>query len=313
MQKRKKQLLGLSGLAVVGVMTAIALSLPAAAYENVMDAKPLDATGGQSTTVTVNVTENGLGIRIASPKNNENVVPDENGEVPFTLITSNAQSIQPILSYVDAQGRKVEKKLPVIYPNGQVTVNGKLVLLIAETEYTFRVIATGADGTTIEDSIKFTYRAVRVESKGETAENNDPIIHIYANSAVNKMQVQVYYPGDSKPLFVNSEGKEEPIILDREDLDENGYAMLTLPFAKYKAPAGTYDVVVVAYGEDGKVVSMNRVEVKYSPKAPEVPGTGSMLLDNLNISHMDYLLTGLIAFGAVAGFAVYLVFRKNRR
>lgn len=310
MQKRKKQLLGLCGLAVVGVVTAVALSLPASAYD--ADGDGSDFNKGNSVTVTVNVAENGASVRITSPKNNEVVTESE---VPLTVVTSHVASIQPILTYKTTDDQTIEKMLDVIYPEGQATVTRMIALPLGETEYTLKVVATGTNGTVVDDTITFSYRAVSVTTKGEVEENDDPIIYVSANSAVYRFQVQAYAQGadSAKPVFANADGEQEALVFGRDALDEEGKAKITLPFAKYKAQAGTYDVVVVAYNEAGEVVSMNRIEVKYSPKTPDVPGTGSMLLDNLNISRMDYLLTGLIAFGAVAGFAVYLVFRKSRR
>lgn len=46
-----------------------------------------------------------------------------------------------------------------------------------------------------------------------------------------------------------------------------------------------------------------------------VPDTGTFthsVLDDLNISQMDFLLTGLIVFFSVAGFSTYLVLRKRK-
>lgn len=305
MQKRKKQLLGLSGLAVVGVVTALAIALPASAVDS--------TTGEQGTTVTVTVKpdENTSDIRIVSPKNGEQFTEKD---IQVTVSTVNIKNMQLIMTYPGEDGRTIQQTFSDPRSNdGELSAVFNISLPRAEVEYDLKVVGTGTNGATLDDAITISYRAVSVISKGETAENNDPIIHIKANNAVHKLQIQAYTQNGAEPVFVNANGEQEAMILGRDALDENGNVMVTLPFAKYNAKAGTYDVVVVAYDENGKIVSMNHVEIKYSPKAPEVPGTGSMLLDNLNISHMDYLLTGLIAFGAVAGFAVYLVFRKNRR
>lgn len=317
MQKRKKQLLGLSGLAVVGIMTGVALCLPASAYDADMVTDSREegtSTGSKGTTVRVEVRpdEKTSDVRIVSPKNGEQVTSNK---VQVTVSTINIESMQLVMSYKGEDGREITQTFNDPRSSAsELSAVFDVSLPLGETDYSFKAVATGTNGATLEDAITISYRAVSVVSKGETAENNDPIIHITANEAVNKLQVQVYTKdGDSKPLFVNSDGEQEALILGRDVLDENGHIALTLPFEKYKAQAGTYIVAVVAYDAEGKVISMNRVEVKYSPKAPETPSTGSMLLDTLNISRMDYLLTGLIAFGAVAGFAVYLVFRKNRR
>lgn len=46
---------------------------------------------------------------------------------------------------------------------------------------------------------------------------------------------------------------------------------------------------------------------------PEAPGTGLNLFKDLNISRADYIVTGLVAFGVVTGFAIFLIVRRNKR
>ena len=108
---------------------------------------------------------------------------------------------------------------------------------------------------------------------------------------------------------------EHPIIVDKSAIDpETGELLIDLPFKEYGVPEGDYRAVVVTYDENDVILSIDTVPFTYKLRGntPEVPNTGSML-ENLNISRLDYLLTGLIAFGAVAGFAIYLICRKNRR
>lgn len=332
MQKRKKQLLGLSGLAVVGLMTAVALSLPASAVDN--------ATGNQGTTVTVRVAENGASSRITSPLNGAQIVDPA---AQATVATGNIAKLNATLRYKGADGQMVEKTYPEMDATGQDLVSFPLGLPLGETEYTLKVVATGVNGTVLEDTVTFTYRALSVVSKGETSKDHDPIVRLTANGSVKKVQIQAYTQGSNpKEVFVSEDGGSEALVLAQSDFT-NGEAAVTLPFTKYGAKAGTYEVVAIAYGDNNEIISMNRVTVKYNPSGtpgpvdpndpnnpnnpddpnnptnpddpntPDTPSTGSMLWDNLNISSMDYLLTGLIAFSAVAGFAVYLVFRKNRR
>lgn len=331
MQKRKKQLLGLSGLAVVGLMTAVALSLPASAVDGA-------ATGNQGTTVTVRVAENGASARITSPLRGAQLTV---ASTRATVATGNIAKLRATLTYKDVDGKTVEKTYPEIDATGQDSVSFNLDLPLGETEYTLKVVATGVNGTVLDDTVTFTYRALSVVSKGETSKDHDPIVRLTANDSVKTIQIQAYTQGSNpKEIFVGEGGASEALVLKRDALDASGQVAVTLPFTKYGAKAGTYEVVAIAYGEDNKIISMNRVTVKYNPSGtpgpvdpndpntpddpnnpnnpddpntPDTPSTGSMLWDNLNISSMDYLLTGLIAFSVVAGFAVYLVFRKNRR
>lgn len=49
------------------------------------------------------------------------------------------------------------------------------------------------------------------------------------------------------------------------------------------------------------------------PGNPEAPDTGLNLFRDLNISRADYIVTGLVAFGLVTGFAIFLIVRRNKR
>lgn len=88
-----------------------------------------------------------------------------------------------------------------------------------------------------------------------------------------------------------------------------------MPFGDYNAKDGKYTAVVVARSADGNTISMIRLDTNYAyvnPNVPDTPDTG-FTINNLNITRVDYLVTGLIVFGMVAGFALYLVRRKSRR
>ena len=80
------------------------------------------------------------------------------------------------------------------------------------------------------------------------------------------------------------------------------------------------------------LISIDDATVKYVPKSdpgpgpgpnpgpnpnpnpdPEVPDTGSNLFKDLNISNADYIVTGLLAFGFVTAFAIFLIVRRNKR
>lgn len=107
-----------------------------------------------------------------------------------------------------------------------------------------------------------------------------------------------------------------PVLVNRDDIDPaTGLITKVLPFAENEAANGKYTTVVVAYNAKGNIISMVNLDTEYTfinPDLPETPNTGFTIGD-LNISKVDYLITGLIVFGVVAGFALYLVYRKSRR
>jgi len=167
-----------------------------------------------------------------------------------------------------------------------------------------------------EDTVAFNYTAIEAVHE-EVAANRDPILDITLNGEVSYVLVHAYDRA-GKALFVDAEGNAVPLRLNRDDIDPiTGHISATLPFEQYGAESGDYTAVVVAYNDADQILSMVTVPIKYltpdDAVIPEIPNTGSLRIGSLNITRLDYLLTGLIAFVLVAGFAVFLVCRKNRR
>ncbi len=304
MQIRKKQLLGFVGLAAVAIMTAIACSLPG------LDASAADndtATGGVNVNVTV--VEKGSHVTILSPR--QQIYTDSTIQV--SLILNKVRGAKQYLVFKGGAAGDSRYELDAI-PEGQTTYETTIDMAPYKGygTYEYMVVYTPEGGSEMTESVEFEYRAASLEFNDKLAENEDPVVDIRVNKSVVRGSLQVY--SGAKPLFVDADGKEVPLVFTQANVDPaTGKLELTLPFKKYKIPAGTYSVVMTSYNEAGEVVSINTIDLKYAPKAPDVPGTGSLLLDDLNISRLDYLLTGLIAFGAMAGFAIYLVCRRSRR
>lgn len=308
MQRRKKQLLGLAGLALVAVMTVVASGLSAP------DVSALENTESeQGVNINVTVMEPGVHVTILNPQDGSTLTSNTL-EVDLLLNHVNGASQYLILKKADGTTQRYD------LPNIPAGVSGsyKQTFDLATAaggfgDYEYHISATSVDGQIVEDSVSFRYRAVDASYDGETNEKGDPVVDIVVNDNVYTVQVQLY-DEDGNPIYVDANGKETPLILGKDDFDiTTGKLSIALPFEEYNLKPGTYTAVIVAFDKDGKWLSMNTIIIKYAPKTPEVPGTGSMLMDNLNISRLDYLLTGLIAFGMVAAFAVYLIYRKSRR
>lgn len=305
MQKTKKQLLGLAGLAAVGIMTAVAYAMPAAAAEDV----PPEDDGNIHLVVQI---RNGANTaRIISPEDSSFTTQEI---VPVTYRYEEAEKIEVLVEYKDASGSTVSKLVDSYVPTtnaGERTFNLDLTRFDSlDNNYKLIIRAIDGRGSINEDTVTFGYRAVTSQPE-KPAENGDPQVEIEVTEKVDKVVVQVY-DEDGNPIFVDKDGKEEPIILDRSDIGEDGKILVPLPFEKYGVEPGNYTVVSVAYDKDGQVISMSTSDVKYTPNTPDTPNSGFTIGD-LNISRVDYLVTGLIVFGTVAGFAIYLVCRKSRR
>lgn len=317
MKRKTKRVLGVFGLAAVMAMTAIAIALPS---------PEAHAEEQSNADVTIQVTVVGPGSSLQLVKPTEGEVVKSN-IVPVEYTYQNMQSVATNLVCMVAGGQTVEKTFDFEPTDEQgthaFTIDLNELNIQPDADCRISLAGKSTTGQDVQDAgVKFTYRAVKVDmgdkdntdGKPNTDENGDPEVSIEIKEGVESILLQVY-DMEGNPVFVNKDGVEEPILVTRDQFDLiNNVYKLNLPMSKYGAKAGWYDLVVVAYAGDGKeVVSMNTYRFYYGgPVTPNVPGTGT-IMDNLNISRVDYVVTGLIAFGSVAAFGVYLVARKSRR
>ncbi len=307
MQKTKKQILGIAGLLAVGVMTTIACSLPAP------DAAAIDASSAGDVNINVNIQEGNTRIQLVKPLDGSAFV-DSSIEVSSNY--EDASKLEYYLSYTKDDGTEEEVNVRNQFVQSGTSGTDTFTLDLNPYGYRklkLRAVAYGAGSTTREDSVAFDYSAIIANFQG-IDKNGDPILNTEVSEKVEQVRVQVY-DKNGKPLFVNANGQEEPVLLNRSAIDPaTGKNIISaLPFGKYGAAPGEYTAVISAYDASSNIISMVTLDTKYAIETPDTPNTGSTLFGNLNISRLDYLLTGLIAFGIAAGFAVYLVQRKNRR
>lgn len=320
MKRKTKRLLGVFGLAVVIAMTAVACALPTP------EAYAEDVNTSDSMTIKVTVAGPGSKMTLVKPVNGEVV---KSNIVPVSYTFQRMKSIATNLSCTGTDGNLIEKVIdPYEVPEAEADSGTRSFDLDlnkwgVQADASCRVYLTGKsiDGKDVRDEgVAFEYRAIKVdmgdkddeEGKPITDEKGDPEVTIGISDEVYSLLLQVY-DASGNAIFAQN-GVEEPILVSRDmfNLENNTYT-LNLPMSKYGAKSGWYEFVAIAYGQDGKeVVSMNVYRFYYDAVTPNVPGTGTVM-ENLNISRADYVITGLIAFGAVAAFGIYLVARKSRR
>lgn len=303
MKRTKKQLLGFTGLAAVGIMTAIAYGVPA----------PNASAATQNTTVNVQVTEGNPNNIFASPRDGSETV---SSLVNVVTNYSQAKRLDFYLTYKDESGNTQRVDLPSYSPaNDAGTYNFDLdVSPYGFGEFVLHTSVTGLDNVTREtDTVSFTYSAMIIDTNQGVDDKKNPIVSVEIGSSIEKVVVAIF-DKDGNPAFVDENGNVVNIELNRSDIDPaTGKILVALPFEKYGAKAGTYAVVFSAYDKDNKLVSMQTAFVDYSPLTPDTPNTGMLSIGDLNISRVDYLVTGMIAFCAAVGLAVFLIFRKSRR
>ena len=300
MPKTKKQILGLIGLAFVGLMTAFAYCLPAPSAA---------AESSSNIDVVVTVLPDNTSIEILSPADGDEV---SDGEATVAVRYSDTKRLEFQLTYTDADGQVQTIDLPAYEPTDP---NGEYEFALNLEQYGYgdfvlKTTAIGVGGTIHEDAVSFTHQAATVENAG-TNEDGNPVITIDPSDEFDHGQVQVY-DKDGNPVFVDDEGNEVPIVIDRDDIDpETGKITVELPMTDYDAPEGEYTGLVVTYDQNDDALGQYTFTFYYKP-TPKLPNTGSVFA-NLNIARADYIITGLIFFGLVAGFAIYLIGRRSHR
>lgn len=325
MQRRKKQLLGLAGLVLVGVVTVIACTLPSPGASAVDNA---DETGGVGIQVTVGgnppVQSNPL-VKVATI-NNE-TTDREVGDVivttdrVITVRVAYRNSDTVLVRLKNDSGEIASAKCSGVsfssteqYCTVQMEVDGKYLNQNVTEGDRLSVNVVGerlSTGTVDEDTYSFIYRSAYIYTKNESDQTTkDPVIYAVANSDVKYAMILLYGP-DGKQVTL-----KEPLELSAENF-KNGAYKITLPFKENGLAPGKYKVVMMAYNtdkpsEDG-LVSVSTLELVYDPEGVLPPDTGSRVLGDLNISRADYILTGLVAFGLVTMFAVFLIVRRNKR
>lgn len=320
MKGKKKQLLGFFGLALVFAMTAIAYSLPA----------PEAAAQDLNVSVTV-VAEEGS-ANITKPLEGEVFTGrTTNVEVSYNKIKS--MSIGVVCK--NASGAEVfnQTRTPALTDGAGVAKEAfTLPEGLGDVSCVASMDSVDLNGNAVKsDSVSFKFRSMNIPDSGSEDnpvkppvnpdepcegpncgkfdEENNPIVDVIVSDDVEQVSVQVY-DMNGRPVFVDKDGKETPLLVGK-DAFKDGRLNVTLPMSDYKAKPGKYVAYFTATNGEGDVVSVNEYWFEYMPVV-ETPGTGSIFKD-MNLSSADYLVAGLVAFGAVAGFAVYLVFRKARR
>ena len=154
-------------------------------------------------------------------------------------------------------------------------------------------------------------RVVKITVTGDTGTNNNnpnPVIDVNVEEGVVMVEVIVY----------DKDGNE--IFRIRVPVTSATTNHIELPFDLYNLPDGEYLAAVVpyAYDENGNLVALiseeeakkHAILIIYG--TPEVPNTGG-LFSSLNLSEKDFLLSGLIIFGAITAGGIFILRRKEAR
>ena len=318
MQKRKKNILGLLGLALVAAVTAFAYLLPSVpAFAD---------TTSVTETIRVTVYDRFPSIKITSPDTDYVSVSPE---LTVGFDYENASRVEFKLTYEDEDGNIQEVILPTYEPDpsrldptfnfdsdSATTILNLDDYNLGYGRYILEAVSYSPIGPSTGDSIEFYYVPASMEPAGTTEDTADPIIDVDYDEGVVKIEIMPV-DGDGNPLF------PEPIVIEIPEPYEGGSESVVLPFSEYGIPTGEYDIVITSYrngtdpdtGEPTLVVIDTPIPafaLSYvQPAAPDVPNTGG-LFKKLNIASEDIAITAIIAFVAVAIVAFLLLARKKK-
>lgn len=339
MQKTKKQLLGIGGLAFVAAITTIAANLPVRA----------ESVGGEVQIEVVVYNDSGE-IKIQSPVDGSTVV-DSN--MTISSLYSKGEKIEYTI-IKDGVETPLRTFLTDGVVNGIDSFKIDLKNYGGYGRYTIKSVLTAINGTTTEDYTSFTYRAIIIKpvipesdpsnpgsKPGDNATN--PMVELEADDNVERVCFDVYDKSGKKVLNY---------CVDAEDMDNSGSngggngslydddkTRIELPFVENGLTDGEYTIEATPYTKDsdGDFVIIEEdglglatIGIEYTaPVAPDVPNTGGddngggildiitpdtgALFRALNISKADMIITSLIGFAIVSGGALYIMRKKARK
>lgn len=296
MNKTQKKILGYLGLAFVTAITIFAAFLP-----------------GPEASATSAVTDV-INIRVISRTPSAEIIKPASGSV----FVSPEQSIRILYDYtrtlrvnIQCTDRDGVVRDKVLWDDGLDNETGELSFDFVEIsdelgfgEYVVTVNGIGVDGIPSPgDSVAFSYYPV--------------IGSINSNSETGKVLLDLDY----LPYEANGIGKVNTLEVNVYDQDGNPISQLSniivnapktqleLPFDINDIRQGKYRVEIFAFGIDGNLLYLPYYTVaEYNPLPPEAPNTGKMF-ETLNISKVDYLITGAMMFLIIGVSAIVFVIR----
>ena len=291
MQKSTKNLLGLSGLALVGAMTVAALAIPA---------PDANATGGASASGEVQIqvkVYSGDPESIINAPADSSITTDAATEVKHTYC--DADFIDYTLKWGDgtvgddtsASGTtKIDTFVPPYAPTSGD--NNFPLNLLAYGGYGKYVLTATVDsnGQKVSDSTSFRYAPVSVTYIG-TDENGDPIFKIVYNAQTTKVDFDLLDENGKTVL-------DNVITVPIENPGTAGEFEVTVPASDYGLKSGNYSASATAYGpianaevdNDSIVVIYNvvdttfRINVDYATFATG----GTVYVDGNLVDPSDY-------------------------
>ncbi|MBR2767046.1 hypothetical protein IKD67_03125 [Candidatus Saccharibacteria bacterium] len=325
MKKTHKKIFGLFGLALVVAVTVFAAFLP-----------------GPETKATTDSVVDNLSVRVvgATPSINiSGITPGSevvSGSQEINITYENIDKLIATITYTDADGNVHEQSLmngipPVDYIAGvsDVSIN----LLTGEYSYSYQYLdpdtgeiktytdsgtltnrgygeyvlsfsGEGAEGTTVEKKVNFTFLPV---TANVTQDGDNVTINLdYDKDSTGGSQIggiEIYVYDDTGKLM-------DPFPVTVIPPDDS----FTFNPKDYGYASGTYTVSVQAYDTNGtKLYKPYITTFDYQTgEVTPTPNTGGVMGD-LNISKTDYIITGLIIFSIVGISGAVFISKHDKK
>ena len=300
MKIARKHALGLGCLAIVGAITAFAFTLPTGAV----------SVGG-SAEIVVEVYASGAETVIQKPQDGEIF---NNPLITFSETHSHAKSVTYYIKKLKEDGVTVEwtKEITDQKIEGE-DVSGTSTFVLNMDElggtglYIFESDLIGIDNLPLVDSVRFTYAAIETEDPAVSPTGATVTYRVDYTAGVESIKYQLF-DDNNNPVT-------DPVTVNTPNPETGGYMDIEIDLTNLRLESGKYHIVTVGYSgknASGQVIGTSTVDFNYvSPDSPAVPDTGS-LLASLNISRVDYLITGMIAFTGISVAALFIVLKSKK-
>lgn len=297
MRRAQKKAFGLFGLVLVVAMTIFAASLPS---------PEASAVSTLTDTIVVRVMGDNPRVDITTPGDRVFTRPNQT----VSLTYENVGSLTIKLEVKDKDGIThtyvIENIDDIGYVPGDHTVNLNLSNY-GYGDYTVTAIGTGEDGVSDDDVVEFKYIPVTgsIEKGGED-ENGDPTLVLdYDENSDNIKKIGIVLYDENGNVIENV----PPIVVTPPTKN------VSIPFNTYDLPPGKYIIEITAYdGDDNVLYREYQIFYVYTPEEKEdivVPDTGAGS-GSLNISRVDYLVTGLLIFFSAGIIGVLFIMRGKK-
>ncbi len=305
MEKTRKKIFGVFGLILVAAMTIFAAGVESPetlAVSSVTDTITVRVVGD---TPKVDFVEPDSNIVVVSPNQAFKINYENVGTIEFTMAYTNSDGVTQNFTLSDPSSPEYNPD----YTAGTINTNINLDNY-GYGKFVFTIRGVGSDGVAATDMLSIDYYPI----VGNLAIGDDGEVYVevdYDEDAVKSGIIRIYI-----------DGNESDIILRIPEDIKNGKILVPLD-GKLTPGKHIISAKIIGYGNNGEQLGeYNTNSVEYEETAvpdTNIPDTGTPdtggILESLNISKEDYLITGLIVifvFGVVA-FGIVARSRKDKK